>query len=103
MFKCENPDCGNEHDGSYGSGRFCCEKCRRHTTAILSAKTAIKNGNKKCPKNFKVKVAPYGTWKCSNCEFIANTKAELIKHKKETGHHGYRGGIKGSKLSEELK
>ena len=27
--KCENPSCNKEHDGSYGSGRFCCEKCSR--------------------------------------------------------------------------
>lgn len=26
-MKCEN--CGNEHDGSYGSGRFCSEKCKQ--------------------------------------------------------------------------
>ena len=26
-MECEN--CGNEHDGSYGSGRFCSEHCRR--------------------------------------------------------------------------
>lgn len=26
-MKCEN--CGNEHDGSYGSGRFCCESCKQ--------------------------------------------------------------------------
>ena len=24
---CEN--CGKEHDGTYGSGRFCCSKCAR--------------------------------------------------------------------------
>ena len=24
---CEN--CGSNHDGSYGSGRFCCSKCAR--------------------------------------------------------------------------
>jgi len=82
MFKCENPDCGKEHDGSYGSGRFCCEKCRRHTTAILSAKTAIKNGNKKCPKNFKVEAAPYGTWKCKLCGEIFETRILLSKHLK---------------------
>ena len=27
MNICEN--CGKEHDGSYGSGRFCCDKCSR--------------------------------------------------------------------------
>ena len=26
VLKCEN--CGNEHDGSYGTGRFCSKKCR---------------------------------------------------------------------------
>lgn len=24
---CEN--CGNEHEGTFGSGRFCCKKCAR--------------------------------------------------------------------------
>jgi hypothetical protein len=26
MFKCEY--CGKEHDGSYGSGRFCSNHCK---------------------------------------------------------------------------
>ena len=41
LFKCENPDCGKEHDGSYGSGRFCCVKCKDH------AKTIFANINRK--------------------------------------------------------
>ena len=28
-MKCENPKCGKEHDGSYGSGRFCCFECKQ--------------------------------------------------------------------------
>lgn len=36
MFKCENPDCGKEHDGSYASGRFCSDTCRRHYTSLIS-------------------------------------------------------------------
>jgi len=28
-MKCENPRCSKEHDGSYGSGRFCSDHCRR--------------------------------------------------------------------------
>lgn len=90
MFKCENPDCNNEHDGSYGSGRFCCEKCRRHATSLLSAKTAIKNGNKKRPENFKSKHLPYGTWKCQICGFIANTRKELELHKKQLNHKNHK-------------
>ena len=41
----KNPDCGKEHDGSFGSGRFCSLQCRRHYNGITAAKTAIKNGN----------------------------------------------------------
>jgi len=41
-MKCEN--CGSKHDGSYGSGRFCCEKCARsfstkHDRIKISEKT----------------------------------------------------------------
>lgn len=103
MFKCENPDCEKEHDGSYGSGRFCSLQCRRHYVALQSAQTAIKNGTKHCPTNFRREKAPYGRWKCPNCGFIAKTRKEFFKHKKEANHHGISGGIKGSKLSEEHK
>ena len=75
MFKCENPECDKEHDGSYGSGRFCCEKCRRHYASLKSAQTAIKNGNKHCPENFKVSRAEYGRWKCERCNLIFETRA----------------------------
>lgn len=34
MFKCENPDCGKEHDGSYGSGRYCSKKCMNHGASL---------------------------------------------------------------------
>jgi len=39
MFKCE--ECGKEHDGSYGSGRFCSSHCRR----VYSGKRVNINGN----------------------------------------------------------
>lgn len=83
MFKCENPDCGKEHEGSYGSGRFCCIECRRHYNSKIGNQTAIKNGNKKC--NFNCNKtnngrASYGTWKCSICGKIFETRAKLIEH-----------------------
>ena len=31
-MKCEN--CGNEHDGSYGSGRFCSEQCKQEFVGL---------------------------------------------------------------------
>ena len=37
-MKCEN--CNREHDGSYGSGRFCSDHCRR----VYSGKRVNING-----------------------------------------------------------
>ena len=47
---CEN--CGKEHDGSYGSGRFCCKECARS----FSTKNIIKGQLKeaKCIKCGKI-------------------------------------------------
>lgn len=86
MFKCENPDCGKEHDGSYGSGRYCCKKCMNHGAALNASQNAIKNGNKHCPENFKNSKkphAPYGTWKCVRCNLIFETRAQLFEHNHE--------------------
>ena len=76
MKKCEN--CGKEHDGSYGSGRFCSDHCRR----VYSGKRVNINGKQKC--NFNVhhnyRKAPYGTWKCCYCEIIFETRAQVQNH-----------------------
>ena len=93
LFKCENPDCGKEHDGSYGSGRFCSEHCRR----VYSGKRVNINGNQKCNFNTNVRSkprrAPYGTWKCKYCGLIFETKNELQQHiwnnhQEKYGPHG---------------
>ena len=73
---CEN--CGNEHDGSYGSGRFCSRSCK-------CAFNAKKVKNHKC--NFKNKHSPYGTWKCSHCELVFDTRKLLNEHKHEVHPH----------------
>lgn len=68
LFKCENPDCENEHDGSYGSGRFCCKKCKSHYGSLKSAQTAIKNGNRKLPDKLAIiNLTKRRTWKCKIC------------------------------------
>jgi hypothetical protein len=41
-MKCENKKCNKEHDGSYGSGRFCCRSCAN--TRIHSYETKKKIG-----------------------------------------------------------
>ena len=74
-FICEN--CGKEHDGSYGSGRFCSKHCK-----------CVFNGKKnKQPVNnlpkFRKK-APYGTWKCILCNQIFETRLLLQQHNKLT-------------------
>ena len=96
MFNCENPDCNKEHDGSYASGRFCCEKCRRHYTSLYAAKTKRKNGTLKCNFNASKENngrSPYGTWKCKYCGLIFKTRNELQQHiwnnhREKYGPHG---------------
>ena len=74
-FICEN--CGKEHDGSYGSGRFCSKHCS-HVYVGKKIKRATKNLHKSRKK------APYGTWKCKSCGKILETKKLLVEHYKLT-------------------
>ena len=63
MFKCEC--CGKEHDGSYGSGRFCCKNCLK-----IWHLNDIHNSNR----------ADYGRWKCDICGKICDTRHLLKQH-----------------------
>ena len=47
-MKCENSKCNKEHDGSYGSGRFCCDKCARSFSTIKVDNDELKDSV--CPK-----------------------------------------------------
>lgn len=82
---CEN--CGCEHDGSYGSGRFCSIHCRA-SYASKNVKHRISNFPRKSHRN-ELR-APYGTWKCKSCDFIGNTRAELEHHNKIAMHTEYK-------------
>ena len=78
-YICEN--CGKEHDGSYGSGRFCCKHCR----CSWIGKHVNVNGNHKC--NFHLKSGkhskkPYGTWTCKYCGLVFEVRAELDSHRR---------------------
>ena len=67
--------CGNEHDGSYGSGRFCSYLCKMHYISAQSAKS------RKTTKFPRIKGRlPYGTWKCNKCNLIFETKQYLKEH-----------------------
>ena len=66
---CEN--CGSEHNGSYGSGRFCCEKCAKSfSTRDIDNISLVKVAN--CPKcgdvhKIKLKASPKFTV-CVKCK-----------------------------------
>ena len=64
-MKCEY--CGNEHDGSYGSGRFCSKECRG---AYCS--TGKHTG--------KRRETP---WVCDQCGIEFPSRAKMYKHKRE--------------------
>ena len=82
MKLCEN--CGNEHDGSYGSGRFCCKHCRL-------SHNAKQQKTHPTPEQLKLRVG-FGSkkrstlWKCTECGLTFSTRAQLRNHRKETGH-----------------
>lgn len=61
-MKCEN--CQNEHNGEYGSGRFCSQKCSRS----FSTKTNREETNRKVSETLKTKyknkeILPHNTFK----------------------------------------
>ena len=73
-------ECGKEHDGSYGSGKFCSSKCRH----IFCGKQSNKNGKLSGhAPTYKPGRKSSNDWKCPFCGQIFDTRALLIKHKKE--------------------
>ena len=76
LFKCDNPDCTNEHDGSYGSGIFCSRHCQRSFCGKQVKGGAIKGRH----QNHAKQRAPYGTWKCDRCNLVFETRAQLFEH-----------------------
>ena len=61
-YICEN--CGNEHDGSYGSGRFCSKTCRGAFVA--------KDQHTGCKSNKK--------WICRICNMIFTSRQKMYDH-----------------------
>ena len=79
-FFCEI--CGKEHDGTYGSGRFCSPKCRS-TNNILKVKKHVCNFHKKEDlKKLHLKNISEEKWKCVHCGICFPTKRKLYTHVK---------------------
>lgn len=87
-LKCEN--CGGLHAGSFGSGRFCSERCRRSYSSRKGYFTKIKNGT----FTFNLKgcrhTPGYGTWKCAVCGSVFESRRKLQAHRKSA--HGVERG-----------
>ena len=70
--------CGKEHDGTYGSGRFCNKTCRARFIAS-HVKHHVNNFN----PNGKTRIPAKGNWRCVWCEEIFRTRREMQNHKHE--------------------
>lgn len=80
LFECENPGCPNEHDGSYGAGRFCSEHCRK--SWIAKQRTHFPTVDElRSRKGFiRHRKEP---WKCDECEKLFDTRESLYEHKRQ--------------------
>ncbi len=72
--------CKKEHDGNYGSGRFCSDSCRR----------AFCGSKNKGSTNLQPRQSKDGGWKCEYCNLNFRTRALLIVHHKDE-HNVQRG------------
>ena len=70
-MKCEA--CGKEHNGSYGSGRFCCQSCARS----FSTKNNRKEINAKISKS--AKIYDTGLFTCKYCQTFLTKNYTVCK------------------------
>ena len=87
-MKCEK--CGQEHDGSYGSGRFCSAHCARSFSTSAKREEINTKVSKTLRKNFKEQ---HGlTKKEKKCQCIKakkSMKAEYIQKLLNSGNYRY--------------
>lgn len=79
MCKCEN--CGIEHDGNYGSGRFCCKECARSFSTKNDNLTKLKKAKcVKCGKQIYVnKRTSLDKCRCEDCKKEYHKPSDLKK------------------------
>lgn len=86
-YICEH--CGNSHDGTYGSGRFCSKSCRMKYIGKQSNKNGKLNALRGHYKNRK---RSDNVWLCHICGQICDSRRELYSHMKDchNGEHNIR-------------
>lgn len=89
-MKCEN--CDKEHDGSYGSGRFCSKHCKCSFNAKKCQRYPTKD--ELIQRGFGGKPKLNG-WTCSKCGMNFETRAQLRQHLKDAKHPNNQGWAKG--------
>lgn len=78
MFICEY--CGKEHNGKYGSGRFCSSKCAHGFSTKYAPKTKIAKC-KICGSEVEVKLHASKITICNKC--LEKQQAQIIKRKRK--------------------
>lgn len=120
-YKCEL--CGNTHDGSYGSGRFCSDNCRRRWCGRQSNKNGKLTGHAGCNKYTVSKTyvkpskrrasvkrtdahraeQPLAERPCQYCGRLFTFRCHLVTHEKECKFNPNRIPRKTCARSEEAK
>ena len=105
-MKCEN--CGSNHDGSYGSGRFCSKKCARgyatknkrkeindKVSISLGGKGSLRDVNSNCINCGKelYKGKKYCSTKCQH-EYIWNNYCKEIERTRRFPENGTEAGVR---------
>lgn len=84
VLKCEN--CGNEHDGSYGSGRFCSKKCRfsfiGKSVKNRKCNLPLIKDEKQIQELYEKNIAEQ-RWKCPHCGLCFGSSKLMQKHTRE--------------------
>jgi len=77
---CKHPKCRKEHNGSYGSGRFCSNKCAKSFSSFINREEI----NKKVSEKLKGKLKPQylKSYICDICGEVFKSLTIRTKYKK---------------------
>ena len=89
-MKCENNNCNKEHDGKFGSGRFCCISCSNTRIRTPEVKERIRQSMKntwdatsETGKQIKLDALAKGriARKENRIKYLQETPVDLLSHK----------------------